>query len=105
MRLPRLTTRRLMVLVAGAALFLGAVRLWQLRVAYRGLMAAHATNEARFRDREIWVIRISRSANISQQQVDYSWKRVSYHAALRRKCERAARYPWLPVPPDPPPPE
>jgi hypothetical protein len=28
--------------------------------------------------------------------------RASYHARLRRKYERAARYPWLPVPADPP---
>jgi hypothetical protein len=27
---------------------------------------------------------------------------VHYHAALARKYERAARYPWLPVEPDPP---
>ena len=30
---------------------------------------------------------------------------ISYHAALFRKYERAARYPWLPVAPDPPPPD
>jgi hypothetical protein len=29
---------------------------------------------------------------------------AAHHAALRRKYERAARYPWLPVAPDPPPP-
>lgn len=27
---------------------------------------------------------------------------VDYHAAMRAKYERAARYPWLPVAPDPP---
>ena len=32
-------------------------------------------------------------------------QRAIYHAALRRKYERAARYPWLPVPPDPPEPK
>jgi hypothetical protein len=30
--------------------------------------------------------------------------RSAYHAALRDKYERAARYPWLPLAPDPPPP-
>jgi hypothetical protein len=31
-------------------------------------------------------------------------RRADYHAALRRKFERAARFPWLTVLPDPPPP-
>ena len=31
--------------------------------------------------------------------------RAAHHAALRSKYERAARYPWLPVEPDPPEPE
>jgi hypothetical protein len=30
---------------------------------------------------------------------------ASFHGELRRKYERAARYPWLPVAPDPPEPE
>ena len=29
-------------------------------------------------------------------------RRADYHGAMRRKYERAARYPWLPVEPDPP---
>jgi len=32
-------------------------------------------------------------------------KLVPYYQSLRRKYERAARYPWLPVEPDPPEPE
>ena len=31
--------------------------------------------------------------------------RADHHASLARKYERAARYPWLPVEPDPPEPE
>jgi hypothetical protein len=34
-----------------------------------------------------------------------SERRRDYYAALRRKYCRAARYPWLPVSPDPPEPE
>ena len=30
---------------------------------------------------------------------------ISYHAAIRDKYARAARYPWLSVPPDTPEPE
>jgi hypothetical protein len=31
--------------------------------------------------------------------------RAAWHAALWRMYDRAARYPWLPVSPDPPEPE
>ena len=35
-----------------------------------------------------------------------NWRRwTSYHTAMARKYRHAARYPWLPVEPDPPPPE
>jgi hypothetical protein len=30
---------------------------------------------------------------------------ATYHRALKAKYERAVRYPWLPVEPDPPEPE
>jgi hypothetical protein len=29
-------------------------------------------------------------------------QRAEYHSSLRRKYERAACYPWLPIEPDPP---
>lgn len=32
-------------------------------------------------------------------------RQAVYHAAMKRKWLRAARYPWLPVEPDPPSPE
>lgn len=32
-------------------------------------------------------------------------RRTDHHAALRAKYKRAARYPWLPVSPDPPEPK
>lgn len=32
-------------------------------------------------------------------------RRIAYHEAMSRKYDRAARRPWLPVPPDPPEPE
>src|SRR3954470_209368 len=53
MRLPRLTTRRLMVLVAVAALALairaGLIRLEQTRLAYSQLAATHGAREASLR--------------------------------------------------------
>jgi hypothetical protein len=39
-------------------------------------------------------------------QIFASWqRRADYHGAMRRKYERAARYPWFWVEPDPPEPE
>jgi hypothetical protein len=32
-------------------------------------------------------------------------RKIFYHESLARRYERAARYPWLPVEPDPPEPE
>ncbi len=32
-------------------------------------------------------------------------RKIGYHAAMARKYEHAAGYPWLPVEPDPPEPE
>ena len=38
--------------------------------------------------------------------IDAIWRpRVDYHGTVRRKYERAARYPWLAVAPDPPEPQ
>ena len=33
------------------------------------------------------------------------WRRLEWHEPMRLKYEHAARYPWLPVEPDPPEPE
>jgi hypothetical protein len=37
--------------------------------------------------------------------VEEKGKRLAWHVHLQGKYERAARYPWLPVVPDPPYPE
>jgi hypothetical protein len=36
---------------------------------------------------------------------DKQWRPVEWHDSMARKYEHAARYPWLPVEPDPPAPE
>lgn len=38
-------------------------------------------------------------------RIDRDWLPIEWHESMRRKYERAARYPWLPVGPDPPEPE
>jgi hypothetical protein len=47
----------------------------------------------------------ARGGNGDKQRVARGEQMAAYHRALRLKYERAARYPWLPVGPDPPVPE
>jgi hypothetical protein len=46
-----------------------------------------------------------RGANGDKQRVARGEQMAAYHRELRLKYERAARYPWLAVGPDPPVPE
>jgi len=93
MRLPRITTRRLMVLVAVAAIFaFGAVMVRKARE-YRHAAARHAI-KARIIELE------AGPATISKDR-----ERAAYHSRMKGKYDRAASRPWLPVPPDPPPPK
>jgi hypothetical protein len=41
----------------------------------------------------------------SASEIERSSRRLDYHDSLISKYERAARYPWLPVAPDPPEPK
>ena len=89
MRLPRFTTRRLMVLVAIAGVVLGAGQELRRRSSrYRAIAIAHLPNS-----RHIFGNRWETSPQLD------------YHDAMFEKYDRLARYPWLPVPPDPPMPE
>jgi hypothetical protein len=115
MHLPRMTTRRWMLAVAAvAALFGGATvlpRLWILRRQY-------LTTAERY---GYWETRINGVVALRQEITYYAlWQprgpepsparlasmkaRASYYGEMRAKYERAARYPWLPIATDPPPP-
>jgi hypothetical protein len=89
MRLPRmrLTVRVMMAAVAIAGLSLGIGSAMQRRVA---LFRQKAAQEAFL---------------LGSQRRPLPERKVPHHEALRRKYERAAGYPWLPVEPDPPEPE
>ena len=96
MRLPRPTTRRMMELVAAVAVLLGAVMLKQRSKSYRARAALHAAS------RQMYLRKAEQTAS---GQAGHYRELASYHERLRQIYERAARRPWLPVPPDPPAPE
>jgi hypothetical protein len=112
-----------MVAVAIVALLMGAGRLLWLRWTFQVAALAHAANENLARvlqemvedegkdERELEIAfgmspAPEPEAVVKKRAADAAMNRktAEYHAALKRKCERAARYPWLPVQPDPPPP-
>ena len=108
MRLSRLTTRRLMVLVAVVALITGTFVTWQRQRRYRELAVEYARRERSGRALRKWIAadrvpaRGARSVGILIDGIPIDVK-LERTARLRAEYERAARYPWLPVPPDPPP--
>ncbi|SRR5579883_2155774 len=107
MRLPRMTTRLWMIVVAVVALSIAAEQMRRKSARYRERAERHAKIEEACRksaallplmkpsDYEIMCGRMVQATRLSP------WL-AAYHAELRRKYEYAARYPWLPVEPDPP---
>jgi hypothetical protein len=87
--IPRFTVRRLMVAVAiiGSALGITIER----------------------RERFRWIA-VHHRAAVPQHipgimplgMEDKDWRLIEWHESMARKYEHAARYPWLPVAPDPP---
>lgn len=96
MPLPRMTTRRWLIVVALVALALGAETLRERRQMYLSEADMHAFWERRFDPQFVgdW---FGPGLNDARRQ--------RYHGRLRLKYERAARSPWLLVAPDPLPPD
>jgi hypothetical protein len=124
MGLPRMTTRRWMVAVAGVALLIGGqfefVRLKRLSREYAG-RAINATQALEYAQisagwsHERWLAEC-REIDWKQGQwsvfqlprpfpPDIARARVDHWESIRSKYDWATRYPWLPVDPDPPAPE
>ena len=113
MRLPRMTTRWWMVLVAGAVIGLtigGGVWIKQRRDYFLALAQSHQKEvgsstargkalKSRFGSTSGMTIEESMPQH---HDYDRMMDRADHHASLARKYEHAARYPWLPVEPDPP---
>ncbi len=106
MRVPRMTTRRWMVGVAVVALAMGAEKLRRLSRTYAFLAACHAgarTSQVEF-VRDCDGFDTSDREAVAEMIAQFR-RHIPWHAALARKYQHAARYPWLPVEPDPPMPE
>lgn len=101
MRLPQLTTRRLMVLVAMAGIVFALL-------ARRERLLRHAQYHA---DRSVLMPPHGKLTFVGDRifvqgaEVASVTPRRQWHTRMWFKYLRAARHPWLPVPSDPTPPE
>jgi hypothetical protein len=108
MRMPRFrfTIRRMMVAVAIVGALFGVLGLWQRSAAYAAIAERHA-------DEELAIVALALDALTARDgprlptglTLRMLMSRAVLHHKLARKYRRAARYPWLPVAPDPPEPE
>ncbi len=119
MRLPRMTMRRWMIVVAVVGIGLGVsierAALDHLGVALGAVVGIvlGVTIERRNRFRKIAAHHQAHSKKlVSQGHIILfagssdapKWRRLEWHESMRLKYEHAAGYPWLSVDPDPPPP-
>jgi hypothetical protein len=97
MRLPRMTTRRWMIAVLVFGLGMGAIvggdQLKRRRNYFLYRARFHALTV------DVWKEAGWPALDPSDRPI------IEYDAAMARKYWRAARYPWLPVEPDPPDPD
>ncbi|MHC5538165.1 hypothetical protein ACYOEI_08045 [Singulisphaera rosea] len=87
-----------MMLVAGAAMILATVSLLESR---KNLF----TRKVRELDMAAWERAGAASPSRPRSESTQAQVWQNYYANLRAKYVFAKRYPWLPVTPDPPPPE
>lgn len=112
----RFMIRWMMLAVAVAGIGLGGYRMHRhhLRSVERARSHAESVSHCRFMGSEVYAYQGFRfpgsretpatPAELRKVVESYS-RKESYHAAMRRKYERAARSLWLPVVPDTPEPE
>ena len=111
MRVPRMTTRRWMIAVAFVGLLfggaIGGVRLKQRYDLFLARVREHEQEEARFRSWEQdLAAALGGLPSSPRDPFLLRWQclhsHAAYHKELKNKYEHAARYPWLPIGPDPP---
>jgi fatty acid desaturase len=100
MRFPKMTTRRCMVAVASAAVIACGERSRRQWVARWPAITWERTTCAL--DHEFERVRYQ---GLVPTPFPPNPMRAAYHAQMKKKWEWAARYPWLPVEPDPPEPK
>ena len=107
MKLPRtrFTVRRLMVAVAIMGSLSYGLRLWILNRTYRLRAESHVARKTEARGREAWAAKMAKSGYLSAPRASVEASKVEYHDNMAIKYDHAARYPWLPVEPDPPEPK
>lgn len=111
MPLPRMTTRRWMIVVATLAVGLSTARAFErlgaLRSEYEVRAAIHAWFEEIYAHAEKYdgLSFGCHATGPFRANPSLDPKLAGYHAGLKGKYTRAARRPWLPVPPDPPEPK
>ncbi len=105
MRLPRMTVRRWMVAVAIVALATAAGQMWRRSIEYVGRAARYSKMERYIRECAAIESKINpsdRPPRCRKPNQGGLPVMIAHFADLRGKYERAARYPWLSVVPDPP---
>jgi hypothetical protein len=112
MQAPRMTTRRWMVAVAIVAILMGVGLDVGRRSRRFARLAADHSNAALEHFHTLMTLGgpplladIPPTEPGPLRSLHRENALVSYHSALTKKYQRAARYPWLPVAPEPPKPE
>lgn len=94
----RLTIRRMMFLVAIVGMGLATALMIQRSRQFARIAEEQAYSESL----SLSYADEARGKHGDRQRVERGELMASYHRALKLKYERAARYPWLSVEPDPP---
>jgi hypothetical protein len=113
MRLSRFRLRALMAAVAVVGVAMGGERMRSRRVFFLQRAKFYAGWEWRTkRSLEVATGTFKGPINLCGQQwanllekAPHYPRKIDYYTRMRVKYERAARYPWLRIPPDPPEPE
>jgi hypothetical protein len=106
-----MTTRRWMIAVAVVAVVRTGAVLFRRHLALRRLADYHENMERRQARKVEGILELSRAAAAPKDAVAARADAATearfgdWHARIKEKYRRAARYPWLPVEPDPPKPE
>ena len=105
----RFTVRGMMVAVAIVGMACGGELIRRRRNYYLNEADTYAYGERIFRESADEPLEGCRAGQVSREaQARFKVETLAtadHYAALKRKYARAARYPWLPVAPDPPEPE